>query len=196
LHHGSIYPLLENGEERLTGIQVVEFGSAITHPDYRGEFSLGTTGVAARIEMAAALETEDLSILGIATIKRLATGHIWRKLDVLPVSFWQHPYTSFLTNSCLNSSERFGNESCQYRRAEEESDPKALKDLFSEISSNDLIPCTLVATDSELIRNFEKNCSKLHIELGEEPLKGGQISVDVYKRANWFFNKLAETVKA
>ena len=62
LHHGSIYPIFEHGEEKLLGTQVVEFGSAITHKDFRVGYGLGTKGFGACLGMMKKMATSEVEI--------------------------------------------------------------------------------------------------------------------------------------
>lgn len=190
LYHGSIYPVFEKGEEKILGTQIVEFGSAITQLDFRQSFGLGSQGVDIRLRMMRKLATKDVEVFGISTVKRLVTGHAWRKFDVHPVSFWKHPYTSFLTNTCEKSSERFGHESCQFRRPIEESTDEVLKNLFIKTKDNPYIPCTLIASNHDVLERFEAKCRDLNKEIGGLPLFENDISVNSYKRAQDFFDRI------
>ncbi len=191
LHHGSVYPVFEKGEERILNTQIVEFGSEITHRDFRKGFGLGTRGESVCVEIMNGLASPGIEVFGILTVKRLVTGHVWRKLGVNPISFWQHPYTSFLTNTCEGSSERYGHESCQFRRSIEESRGQVLTNLFEETGNNPYLPCTLLATDRETVQRFEERCRNLHSEFGGQPLTQNDISINSYTRAQEFFDRVA-----
>ncbi|MBI2442917.1 MAG: hypothetical protein HYV40_03330 [Candidatus Levybacteria bacterium] len=195
LYHGSIYPVFEEGEEQILGTQLVEFGSAITHPEFRRGYRLGSRGAQNRLRMIQSLGSEDVAVAGITTVKRLLTGHLWGNLDVRPVSFWEYPYTAYLTNTCEKASERFGHESCGYRRGVDESTPDDLSALFIDPKDNPTIPCTLLATDPQILRGLETRCQDLHAELGGVPLFEGDISVNDYQRAAWFFDQVTMLAK-
>jgi hypothetical protein len=194
LHHSSIYPVFEEGEEKKLGFQIVEFGSAITHEDFRG-CGLGKKGISTRLEMMRRFASNGVEVFGISTVKRIATGHAWGKFDVNPVSFWDNPYTSFLTDSCKGSSERFGYPSCSYRRSPDQSTSDVLESIFLNVNGNNYIPCTLLVTDHNLMNLFEATCRDLHASFGGIPLSRGNISLDAYKRADDFFNKLKKYAK-
>jgi hypothetical protein len=194
LHHGSIYPVFEDGEEKILGTQIVEFGSAITHKKFSG-LGLHTKGTEMRLKMMDRFRIKDVEVFGISTVKRVVTGHTWEKFGVNPVSFWEHPYTSFLTNTCQGTSERFGNPICQSRRTSNDSKVEMLNNLFIKTDGNPYLPCTLIATDQNVLKRFEDKCRKLHKSFGGTPLLENDISVDSYKRAAEFFDHIKEYAK-
>lgn len=195
LYHGSVYPVFEAGEEKVLGTQLVEFGSAIAHPDYRRGYKLGTRGAQNRLDMVQRMATDTVRVAGISTIKRLLTGHVWKNVEVNPISYWDFPYTAFLTDTCEGTSERFGHESCRYRRPAAESTSEHLDGLFKDAKDNPSIPCTLLTSDIDALRAFEARCQQLHAELEGKPLLPGDISVESYERAAWFFDQMNKLVK-
>ncbi len=114
---------------------------------------------------------------------------------MVPASFWELPYLSYLTCTCENSSERCGYQSCEYRRQPEESTPQKLLTISEGTSNFSKIPCTLVLSDIEMARKFEEKCRNLHSELGENfgvPLTPGAISPDTMNRAGRLFSQISQ----
>lgn len=203
LYHGSIYPVFEQGEERILGTQIVEFGSSITQKNFRQNeqgksFGLGSIGTRTRLAMMRNLFTSPgIELFGMSTVKRLKTGYVWGKkeFDIRPLSFWKHPYTSYLTNTCEAYSERspYNHEYCGVRRSIEDSSDETLRTLFTKKpEENTHLPCTLIATDHDVVERFEDKCQNFHRKLGGIPLTENDISVASYKRADEFFAKVAE----
>lgn len=190
LHHGSVYPVFEQREEQLLKTQIVEFGSEITQKDFRKGFGLGTRGEEVNLKIMKRLATPEIEVFGILTVKRPVTGHVWRKLGVDPISFWKYPYTSFLTDTCSGSSERYGHISCPFRRPIGESTDEILGNLFTKTDGNPYLPCTLLATDHDVLERFEARCRALHTEFGGLPLTENDMSVDSYIRAQQFFDRV------
>ena len=189
LHHASIYPVFEDGEDKILGTQIVEFGSAITHKNFSG-LGLHTKGTEMRLKMMERFRTKDVGVFGISTVKRVVTGHTWNKFGVNPVSFWDHPYTSFLTNTCEGTSERYGHKSCDFRRSPKDSDPEILRSVFTKVGDNQYLPCTLLVSDHDALERFEQRCRELHAKLGRVPLLKNDINVQSYKRAQEFFDQI------
>jgi hypothetical protein len=185
LYHGSIYPLMERGEDRVIGMQVVELGTDITHERYRG-LGLGTLGIKTRLEMVRQLALrEQRPILGLATIKRMVTGHVYEKEQIAPISFWEVPYLSFLTDSCETTSERFGH-TCSFRR-ERGDTPEG----FSSRSENLYIPCTLLATDHALAYQFDQRVRELDLRYTGEVIPPGVITPQAYAHIASVYDILA-----
>lgn len=194
LYHGTTFPNFENGEENILGMQIVEFGSAIAHPEFRG-YGLGTLGADRRSYIAQ--EKWGPNVLCLSTNKQMITFLALKKgSGMVPASFWDLPYISYLTCTCENSSERCGYESCEYRRQPEDSTAEKLLTISEGNSMFSKIPCTLVISDTQMARRFEEKCQQLHFEMGPsfgDPLTPGTISPDTMNRASKFFGRISET---
>ena len=177
--HGSLYPSFENGEEKILGCQVVECGSWIVNPKYRGH-GLGTEG----IEKLMGLGKENWDpVLFMATHKRESAYHVSKKNGLVAVNYGDFPYLSYLTCTCVNCSEAHGFPTCQFRR----------KTLEVEIIGDDgKIGCTLVISDLNLANKFEERCRELHSQMGGEPIESHVISIDTMNRAKSFFDSLKD----
>lgn len=193
LYHGTTFPNFENGEEKILGMQVVEFGSAIAHPEFRG-YGLGTLGADRRSYIAQ--EKWGPNVLCLSTNKQMITFLALRKgSGMVSASFWDLPYISYLTCTCENSSERCGYQSCEYRRQPADSTSEKLITISEGESMFGKIPCTLVISDLQIARGFEEKCRLLHSEMGEafgNPLTPGMISPETMSRAGAFFGRISE----
>lgn len=189
-YHGSIYPMFENGEERITGTQLVELGTDITNERYRGQ-GLGQLGLQTRLQMLDQWRQPGVSVFGLATVKRLVTGYVYGKMDAHPVSYWDHPYVAYLTDTCENSSERYGHQNCEYRRQPGDSNRESLKDLFHQIGTNAYIPCTVVVTDRQQAREFDDKMRGLHQAWLGQSIPVGTISQDAYHSIGQFYDEVA-----
>ncbi len=196
VYHGTIYPAFENGEEMVLGFQVVELGTWITNPKYRNQ-GLGTIGLRERLKKIDDLRrrpeyrSAGIKIVGISTVKRLVTGHVFDKMNCRAISYWEHPYLSFLTDTCQPVSERYGHESCQYRRSSDESTKQNLLTLFQQIGGNAYIPCTLVTIDPDEASSFDQKMRRLHWEWLGESIPPGDISVRSYGKIAAFYEEAA-----
>lgn len=188
-YHGSMYPMFENGEENITGTQIVELGTDITNARYRGQ-GLGQLGLQTRLQMLEQWQTPHVSVFGLATVKRMVTGYVYGKMNVHPVSYYDHPYVAFLTDTCENSSERFGHESCEFRRQPNESTRESLQGLFQQIGANAYIPCTVVVTNQEQARHFDDRMRTLHQAWLCENIPQGEISREAYQSIEAFYFEL------
>jgi hypothetical protein len=181
LFHASLYPNFNSDEELFLGCQVAESGTWITHPDYRGQ-GIGTQGVEKLVELG---KNRWNPLLIISTHKRMPAFKVSTKLGFEDVAYKDFPYTSFLTCTCENCSERAGFQNCIFRRKTSE----------LVVGANGEIECTLVVSDSDLAMRFEENCRSLHRELGGIPLISGQLNVESFSHAADFFDKVTELAK-
>lgn len=188
LWHGAYYPNFGDGEETTLGIQVVEHGSQISHPDFRGGFGLGTRGNEVRYNVA---QRRWPKVLGIATNKQIITPRVWaKKTPMRPANFWDYPYLTYLTCTCTNCSETHGFNGCVYRRSLEMSDQPNFDAILDRSNPIGSMPCTLIVSDTELAHEFELVCQTEHQRRGGEPLIPGSITIDTMQRAGEFFDSL------
>ncbi|QQS38749.1 hypothetical protein IPM62_05180 [Candidatus Woesebacteria bacterium] len=188
LYHGTMYPALNTRGVAEIGMQVVEFGSAITHPNYRG-CSIGSLGGKQIKQKAGQMWGE---MLGIATIKQAVTAWAFNKgAEMEPLNFSTHPYLSYLTCSCINCSERVGL-TCGYRRRHNQSDKEGLEHVLDRSQGPRRIPCTLIATNTIKAECFEERCRQLHASQGRVPIEPGEssISLDAFGKIGEFFGNL------
>jgi len=176
----------------------VEWGTAITAKKYRG-CGIGSEG--ARMRNRLVSQRWEDKYYGLSTVKVNVTAWSWEKIGVKAFNFWEIPYTSYLTCTCTDCSERHGFSSCQFRRQPLASTPSALLDIYDRSKGIKPIDCTVLISNPEVAMEFEGNCRKLHTQLngcGElkgEPLVSGEISISSMIRAADFFSKVREIVK-
>jgi hypothetical protein len=175
--HGSLYPSFEDGEEKILGCQVVECGSWIVNPKYRGH-GLGTEGVGKLMDLGREIWSP---VLFLATHKRMAALKVSRNLNLVDVQYHDFPYLSYLTCTCVNCSEAHGFTACGFRRKTQE---------MEIIGEDGKIGCTLVVSDLNLANNFEQRCRELHSKMGVDYVEPGVISIDTMNRARSFFDGL------
>lgn len=161
LHHRSTYELLEpNQRESLEGWNVIECGTAITHQPYRFGYRLGQQGIA--ILKDKIINTWGDKTVIIATIKQHVTGVVLGKSGARAISWHTHPYLSFLTDSCVNTSPTYTRMACEYRRTIEDSSPIQL--LAATSSRGEEIPCTLITFDENKAREFDDFVRSVHFQ--------------------------------
>ncbi|MFC1649772.1 hypothetical protein ACFL2C_03630 [Patescibacteria group bacterium] len=188
LYHGTMYPALDRNQHETIGMQVVEFGTAIAHPRYRG-CGLGTRGAYLRMYAAEEMWGEDM--VALSTNKQIVTARVLDKGgEMEPVSFWDHPYLSYLTCSCTDSSEAFGHPSCGYRRNPDESEAVQLSSILDRSRPVGSMPCTLIVSNPEKARRFENNCRDLDMQISGACLEDGHISVESMRKAKNFFDSM------
>jgi len=191
LYHGTSYEMFEQGEELVLGTQILEFGSAITNPNFRAGYGLGTRGALARAQIMNKYFENGLEAFGLSTIKRFITGHVWSKaIGAQAVSFWEIPYIAYLTDTCEGSSERYGHSSCQYRRPVNDSDNRALLSAVNSQSNGGYMPCTLIVTDKDAAYQFDQHARNLHQNSFSLSIAPGDISVESYAAIGQFFESL------
>ena len=176
----------------------VEFGTAITSKECRGN-GVGSEGAAMRNRLVS--ERWGNMFYGLSTIKINVTAWSWEKVGVKAFNFWEIPYTSYLTCTCTDCSERHGFNSCQFRRGPLASTPNALMDIYDRSKGIKPIDCTVLVSSPDVATEFEENCRELHTQLngsGElkgKPLVSGEISPSSMMRAGEFFSKVKEIAK-
>ena len=173
LFHGSLYPNFENGKEVRLGTQVIELGSWIVHPDYRGK-GLGTEGVKRLLEIG---RNRWDPVLFLSTHKREVALKVSKSLGLDAADYKDFPYLTYLTCTCTNCSESFGYESCVFRRK---------TSAIEVIGDGGKIDCSLVISDLNLAQDFETRCRELHSQINN-PLLPGEISVNSMVRGKEFF---------
>jgi len=188
LYHGTIYPNFENGEQELLGYQVGELGTAITRNIFRGRH-LGSRGGNIRKELA--YKKWGPTIL-ISTNKKSTASWALEHSGIIANDYYQFPYLSYLTCTCENCSERFGHESCQYRRSSADSTPENLIQIYDRSQGVKQMACTLVMNSPADAQIFEDNCRELHTRLGGVPLESGVITVNSMTRAEEFFDTISQ----
>ncbi len=138
LFHGTLYPLSE---------KVMEFGSVITHPDFRG-LGLGTLGSR---EMVAYTHRLNHASFCISTVKQELTAWVLQSASMLPVSFYNFPRLTSLTCTCDHAS------ACQSRRQQIDSTPEKFSALLIRDRPPGKIPCTLMLSDVSLAIKHEQS---------------------------------------
>lgn len=186
LYHGTVYPNFENGEQVFIG-QVVEFGTAITHQDYRGGYGFGTLGARLRLEHTESLWGDQ--VVALSTNKQaLTTRVLGGGAGFVPVDYHDHPYLTYLTCTCSNCSEVHGHQSCGFRRTQAQSAGSQLIQITDKTQVDGHMPCTLVVHSKENAARFEENCRTLD---ESEPLMPGKpITIERMAQAAAFFNNL------
>ena len=151
LYHGSLYPLLSNEEAQRLGMQVIEFGSWIVPEEYRG-MGLGTEGCELLKDLAA---RNWRKYVGLATNKRMiaAMAGIGGG-GMSAVNFADFPALSRLT--CVCASLHDGK--CSYRRKFQER--IIFEDEGADLLHNGGMACTLLVTDVDDAREFERICEE------------------------------------
>lgn len=189
--HGTNYINFEDGEDLILGAQVTEVGTVIVRKDFRG-LGCGKAGVKHLAGMAL---NGYQNVLRLATIKQAVTGRVFENAGIVPVSFYNYPYLSYLTCTCSNSSERCGHASCQFRRTNDSVEAGDFDIMLDPVNNVGKIPCTLVLSDTELAGDFERRCRALHEQMGGNPLEPGQINPKIFENAGYFFEKINEIAK-
>jgi len=184
--HGAMYPNFDRGEDKILGMQIVEMGSVIVHPAYRGQ-GIGSVGTKMLFDLA--FKNWD-KVLCLAKVKQVVTARVFDKAAISPVSFWEFPYLSYLTCTCEGSSERCGFDSCCYRRTPEESSQSHFEKILNRDNPIGYMPCTLVVSDKDLAYRFEEVCGNMHNNLLNTSLARGVISGDSMRTADEFFTVL------
>ena len=186
--HGTIYPSFEEEEAKILGMQVVEIGTLIVHPDYRRR-GMGSLGNLLLLELSERYS----NCVALATIKQRATALAFKNAGANPASFWKYPYLSYLTCTCSHCSEREGHRRCEHRRLPSESTEIKLNEILDKSFFADKIPCTLIIADIARAQKFEETCRNLHqkwLKVSFQSITPNNIN-SAFREINFFFEHLA-----
>jgi hypothetical protein len=188
LFHATIYQNFDEREQEALGFQVVELGSVITNPDFRG-MGLGSRGCRKVVEHVRELNHNTICL---STVKQELTARVLSQAGMYPASFWEHPYLSCLTCTCTDCSESYGFTSCPFRRSISQSSPELLQILTDKSQPLEKIPCSLFISDPGLAAGFESRCRDLNQRLSGVSLPSGGISLASMTQAADFFAKVGK----
>jgi len=186
LFHGTVYRNFTPGQQDAWGFQVVEFGSVITHPDFRS-LGLGSYGCRSVVDH---VKKENHNTICLSTVKQENTLRVMSRAGLSPVSYWKYPHLSFLTCTCDNCSERHGFSACPFRRTPKASTPPRLLQLMDKSTPLGKIPCTLMLSDLYLADLFENRCRELSRRFQLPQLEPGVISPGSMLMAQALFAKV------
>jgi hypothetical protein len=187
IYHGTIYENFSPEIADYFGFQVVEFGTVITHPGFRGH-GLGKLGVQKGLDCVA---MENHNPISLSTIKRPDMASVFLRVGKRVIPFMDYPYLSYLTCTCENCSESHGFASCPFRRPHDQSTTEILR---TEINQKPLNPlaCTLMISDPNLASRFEARCRELDEDIQGSYLSPGEITVTSMTHAKDFFAKVKQ----
>jgi hypothetical protein len=198
LAHAATYELLNRAQAAFLRTQLIEYGTEITDPAFRNH-GLGKSLVIQRIKKVQNLYGSDTA--GILTIKHYRTGGYWRSAThekARAISWYDHPYVSFLTDSCAGvrpTESESGH--CNLRRSHSESDQESLKNATHIRGAT--MSCTMLGVNPQCIQNFEGTMRETHQRLIETGTLTGMsihpgpqsVSRDAFNHIDAFYTYLS-----
>lgn len=190
LFHATYYPSFTPRELAILKYQVVEIGSVIAHPNYRG-LGLGKKGSDRLVYLLT--ERWNGDVIWLATNKQIdafKSLHHGAKLE--GVDFYSHPCLSWLTCTCDNCSERVGFSHCPFRRPADQATPEHFSALLQDPASAGSMECTLIISDSVKAAEFESHCRMVAAKYGLELPPTGVITPQSMHQIGKFFTQVTE----
>lgn len=198
LAHAATYELLNKAQAAFLGTQLIEYGTEITDPAFRNH-GLGKKLVISRIDKVQSLY--GLQTPGILTIKHYRTGGYWRSATqekARAISWYDHPYVSFLTDSCAGVRPTESESGyCNLRRSYAESNQTSLHNATNQ--RGDGMSCTILGVNPVNITSFEKMMREEHQRLIKTGTLTGMsihpgplsVSRDAFNYIDDFYNYLS-----